>query len=594
MSYEIIQLLLSCEDNETDMDIYKNVKLIENYKDYQWKHNVNIHILRNYTLENIIPFIKYYGYKKEMNLNVSISDYDSYFTDILDKSSELYKTKIDLLVFSLVLDNLSIAFDENGKLNVEETFNYYYGLIQQLKERFTFSIVINTFLPSFCDINLNKGFDVYKYELTELNQKIRKMVSEDGRLILLDFEKYVEELGKNNSLDYRYWFMFKTPFKNSFLRMWSKDIIQTLSYLKGNIKKVIVLDCDNTLWGGIVGEDGLEGIKLDPYNYPGNVYYLFQRQLLKLEKEGVLLAVCSKNNEKDAMDVINGHPYCLINEKNIVAWKINWNDKVENIKSLSQELNLGLDSFVFIDDSEVECEFVKSNLPMVDVLLVPKKIYELPKLLSEFKAFNGTLSGDKQYNLTEKYKTEKLRNNEINKFSDIDSFLASLNLEIEIMKAQEKDIDRIVQLIQKSNQFNLTTKRYNVGEIERFIDSDNYFVYGMNVRDKFGDYGLTGVAILNKISDQIYIDTFLMSCRILGRKIENVFLKEILKLTNEIWNLTSIKAEYIKTAKNNQVEDFYDNNGLKCIEKSNINKTYCSEVDDLNKIECQFIKVKHI
>jgi FkbH-like protein len=535
-----------------------------------WFTKSSIRFLRNYTLETLEPFLKLAGYRSGIKISVSFSDYDNYLQEVLDVSSLLHTNQPDMIVLSLWLDNMLIAFDKQGRLQTNAVLDHVTFLIDKIKQQISSQIAINTFLQPIHHTGLGQEMR----ELITINQRLRDFTLEDNRLMLVDFDRLVGEVGLDNTLDLRYWFIYKSPLKTDFLQLWAAQLAQGVASIKGRTKKVLVLDCDNTLWGGILGEDGFNGIKLDAHEYPGNVYHTFQKQILELQRTGVLLALCSKNNESDVMTVLDTHPDCLIHQEHLASWQINWENKVDNLKSLAQRLNIGLDSFVFIDDNPVECEMVRNALPIVDVLQIPSKLYELPKLLQKYRGFNQLVNTSEDSYRTSLYQTERLRKTEADQYQDIDSFLASLQLVAEIGEALPNELDRVTQLTQKTNQFNLTTRRYSQGEIERLYSSKEHLILIMKVADKYGDYGLTGLAILVKNGDECHIDTFLMSCRILGRKLEDVFLKEMIQTATDKWGNLHITAEYVKTQKNHQVVDFFDRRCFTLIKESNEKRSY--------------------
>ena len=202
-----------------------------------------------------------------------------------------------------------------------------------------------------------------------------------AQFFLVDFERIIRLLGEEKTIDYRFWYTSKALFKKDFLNAYAQEIVKIAKALKGRTKKCLVLDCDNTLWGGIIGEDGISGIKLDKHIYPDKLYYEFQQNVINLHERGIIIALCSKNNEEDVWEILDNHPSCLLKRRHVAAWRINWDDKSSNIKSIANELNLGIDSFVFVDDSPLECELVKKMLPDVTVLQVPQKLYTYPKIL---------------------------------------------------------------------------------------------------------------------------------------------------------------------------------------------------------------------
>jgi FkbH-like protein len=372
-----------------------------------------------------------------------------------------------------------------------------------------------------------------------------------------DFQKNVNQ----PLLDWKYFYISQsliTPKLNSSFEIWFS---QKLAALKGQRKKCLVLDLDNTLWGGILGEDGIEGIKIGD-SYPGSAFLNFQENILEAAANGLILAICSKNNEEDVFEAFSNHPFQLIKQKNISAYRINWQDKATNIQEIAEELNIGLDSFVFIDDNPIERERVKQMLPMVAVPHFP----EHPYLMSTFFAdvyhqyFQLYQLTKEDKNKTQQYISNTERKVFQKKFTSIDSYLESLEMELEVLEGNKFTVPRIAQMTQKTNQFNLTTKRYTEDDLHNYINQSE-LVHCLSVRDKFGNNGITVASVVfinNKVAE---IDSFLLSCRILGRNIETAYVDFLINLIYEK-GIKKIIAKYIPSKKNRQTESFYENKGF--------------------------------
>ena len=336
-----------------------------------------------------------------------------------------------------------------------------------------------------------------------------------------------------------------------------------LSYVKaflGKSKKCIVLDLDNTLWGGVVGEDGLDGIKLGS-TPPGNAFVEFQKRLLALHQRGIILAINSKNNFDDAMHVIKNHPSMILREDHFASIKINWIDKVSNLKEIATELNIGLDSMVFFDDDPINREFVKMNIPQVHTVDIdddPAMYAQILMQLNEFDLLQITEDDSKRGSM---YLEEKNRKN-LMESTTLDDFLKQLEIKTKIKKVDQFSLPRISQLSLKTNQFNLTTKRYQEEDILKFSQDEKILVYGAEVKDKFGDNGITGVYIIKKHNnEEWFIDTFLLSCRVIGRRIEDALMANILKQAKQE-GVKRVKAQFIPTQKNHPASNFLPSYGF--------------------------------
>jgi FkbH-like protein len=353
-------------------------------------------------------------------------------------------------------------------------------------------------------------------------------------------------------------------------KIWFERRIKTITTAR---KKCLVLDLDNTLWGGVLGEDGISGIKVGG-DYPGNAFLYFQEALISLADNGVILTVCSKNNEADVLDAWAKNPFIKLNKKYISAYRINWNNKADNIRELACELNIGLDSMVFVDDNPTERELVRQQLPMVEVPEIPTKPYMLMSFFNQlvsdyFRAYELT---EEDKHKTEQYKANAQRNALQHQFTDLSDYIRSLGIEVDVIEANEFNIPRIAQMTQKTNQFNLTTHRYTEADINQFV-ADGASIYCISVRDKFGDNGITGVIIVERNNTVANIDSLLLSCRILGKNIEVAFVKYVLNMLLAD-GINTVYAKYIQTAKNHHVAEFYNKIGLKQTAETDGTKEY--------------------
>jgi FkbH-like protein len=457
----------------------------------------------------------------------------------------------------------------NNQLVAEEISSYLvnlkfvYGQIPKNKPVYIFTLPYSNYVNIVTgDFSLRKSiahFNLEIYDLAENNRNVK----------VLDINNFIQNYPFEQLIDWRYYFISKLPFSPKLIenfRIWFHNQVESI-HLKR--KKCIIFDLDNTLWSGILGEDGIDGIKIGG-EYPGNVFLEFQNSLLEISKSGIILAVCSKNNEKDVIDVWEKNPFLAIRKEHISAYRINWKNKSDNINELARELNIGLDSIVFIDDNPAERELVKQLLPMVVTPDFPQQPYELPVFVNMiidkyFKIYSLT---DEDKTKVEQYRSNSERAVLQKKYSNFSDYLKSLEIEIQLQEANSFNIPRIAQMSQKTNQFNLTSKRYTEVDIFSFLEHGD-IVYCINVKDKFGDNGITGLAILElkRENGEAIVDSFLLSCRILGRGIEDAFLFLMLKKL-KLEGFKTVYASYISTPKNEQVENFYDKAGFSVISEN--------------------------
>jgi FkbH-like protein len=463
-------------------------------------------------------------------------------------------------------------FDELS--NYLNMLKYVLGKIDNNKTIIVFTAkrVFNLNLSLRDNKNMIEYYNNSLYDLSKLNKNV----------IVFDFEEFLSNYSLDEIVDFKYFFTSRIIINPKLTNSFNVWFFNRIAQIEGRFKKCIILDLDNTLWGGILGEDGIGGIKIKG-DYPGNVYELFQIFLLELSKFGVMLALCSKNNEDDVKEAFITNRNLILNLDNFVDWEINWNNKAENILKLAERLNIGLDSIVFIDDNPMERELVKQEIPEITVPDFPVHLYQFPfflrQILNYFLSFNIT---SEDLNKTNQYKENRARNIEKYNYSDLDSFIKSLNIELDFSKMDEFNVERLVQLTQKTNQFNLTTKRYSKEELYT-LHNNGSKIFAIHVKDKFGDYGIVGLAIILldvnlKIAE---VDSLLLSCRVLGKGIEHAIMDFIVQdLKHE--SVDILKSRYVYTNKNSQVKDFYEQFGFQIYDKIENNKEY--------KINLKFFK----
>ena len=561
------------------------------------KEEVSIAFLRNFTVENIDPFLKLYLYSSGIKPKIVYGEYDNMHQEILNKDSGLYSSNPHIVVFSLMLEHFDPDFQDPG-WDRQKAGDRLMELFDLLRSNVKSLIAVNTFIPPFYSeygILAHKYSDDKILQIQDLNLKIRKYVQDNpSQFFLIDWEKYVRMLGEERSMDYRYWYLSKAPFRKDFLALYAKELAMLGRALKGKTRKCLVVDCDNTLWGGVVGEDGVNGIRLDRNTYPGKCYHDFQKVILGLKHRGIIVTLCSKNNEEDVFEVLDNHADCPLKRSHVSGFRINWEDKVQNLRSLSKELNLGLESFVLVDDSPAECEMVKRFLPEVAVLQVPKNICDLPQLLLKDGLFETLSVSQEDRERTKLYQDETKRKKLESKFENLNDYLASLELTAVIHPIKSGEVSRVAQLTNKTNQFNLTVRRYSEVDIKKFMEGENSKVFSLSVKDRFGDFGLTGVLIVLYKDGVVTIDSLLMSCRILGRQLEFAFVDYCLgylEKHEKRWAFKTLEAAYVPSKKNQQVADYWDKLGFGLVRETNGIKVYRSPKNGRKKTTADFINI---
>lgn len=543
----------------------------------------NIALLSNCIISQLKEILEYSLHSQYINARVDLGNYDNILQD-----SEKFKNHNLIIIFWEII-NFSEGFhykvDTLSENQISEIINKAKSEIDFLFNTLKNSafVILNRFQNNHF---ANKKLD---FIASELNKYIEKKVPSNFKIA--DISKIFYSISLDKSTDWQSYYLYKMPYTIDFFKAYTKRINPIIRAVQGKAKKVLILDCDNTLWDGILGEDGFHGIQLSQNNKMGAVFTEIQTLALELKKQGVLLCLCSKNNDDDVNQILENHPDMMIKNSDITIKKINWNDKVSNIKSIAKELNLGLDSFVFVDDSDFEINLIKDNLPEVEAIQVPKNIFIYPQEFRKIMPLFYTLSKtEEDKHRTVIYEQQVEREKEKTKFFNIDDYLKSLEINLEIFINEELHIARQAQMTQKTNQFNLSTLRYTEGEINSFRKSSDYDLISIIVKDKFGDNGITGLAILNYQDKSAHIDTLLMSCRIIGRNIE---FKLIDYLVNYLKNrkINTILSKYVKTRKNEQVSRFYDKCGFTLIKQSDSEKYYSLNINEYKNSEINYINI---
>lgn len=543
-------------------------------------------ILRNISVENIELYLKYYLSLNNKNLTIDFGNYDNIYQDSL-KNSLIHKKNYDFIIVFLWLPSFSDILSNKVKSTnlttitkeIKRVNEYCVQTIKNIRQYSKAPILWTTYdnLDNYNSSSIRThNLQTTENVIDKLNLNLKEITSKYEEVFLLDLKKSKSKSNNNSFYDKRYWYSFRSPFGTEGLKYLSYEIsnfIRTVFLVKC---KCLVLDCDNVLWGGILGETGYDKINL--INDNGDSEFIdFQKEVLNLYNTGTILAINSKNNLEDVMEVFKKNKNMILKENHFASIKANWNDKASNLREIAKELNIGLNSLVFADDSDFEINLIKKEIPEVKTLHFPTEDseYNKDKLIacSYFDKIKVTKE-DKQKG--KMYVDEKKRKALLEKITDIKSYLESLKMKMNIQVCKDENLDRVEQMIQKTNQFNLTTKRIERNEISKIIkDKKNFFTHILSLKDKFGDYGICGLSILSKKHKSVHFDVFLMSCRVIGRDVEKAFLIKIMNKINSKNNIDIVYGRFIQTAKNSQVKDFYLNNGFN-ISKKDKNSTVFS------------------
>jgi FkbH-like protein len=541
-----------------------------NGKELLVSKHINIALLSSSTINGIKETLRVQCGQLDLMANVYVSDYSQYAQEIFNTDSGLYKFKPDLVILNIDVRAIAGSYfflpyeisTQERQEWVIETTNYLANLAEKIcKENLAKVILHNLEVPVYSPLGIMESKQDFGFieSIENVNRCLRDRFKNDNQVFVFDYDSFCSRVGKDNVLDYKMYYLGDIKLRPQFIPILCKDYMRYIRPLASITKKCIVLDLDNTLWGGVIGENGMDGIRLGPTT-EGRSFVEFQQCLLSLFNRGIILAINSKNNPEDALEVIRNHPYMILEEKHFAAMRMNWNNKVENMRSLAQELNIGLDSFVFLDDDHMNREMVNEFLPEVTVVDIPRDPALYVSTLMSLNLFDSLALTEEDKNKGKMYFADKKRKELVETAADLTDYLKMLDITVFIEKACKESIPRISQLTQKTNQFNTTTRRYTEEAIINFVQS-NFLVVAIRVSDKFGDNGLTGLSIVEKGNGVWRIDSFLLSCRVLGRRAEEALLAYIIsEAKNE--GCDFLHAEFIQSKKNEPASQFYKNNGF--------------------------------
>jgi FkbH-like protein len=490
-------------------------------------------------------------------------DFNQYQQEILDPGSALAAFRPEIVVLAVDHRALGVAdLSSDRSAVVDAAIERFRPLWRTCQERFGAAVVQGNFeVPELDPFGALSGLlpGGRARVIQEINLRLAD-AARDAHVAVFDLNEAAALFGKRRWNDTSMWIAAKQYPAAEAVPFMARRLAAHIRAVCGLTSKCVVLDLDNTLWGGIIGEDGLAGIRLGG-DAEGEAYTAFHRYLLGLKRRGIPLAVCSKNNEADALSVFREHPESVLRESDFAVLLANWEPKPDNLRRVATMLNIGLDSLVFVDDNPMERNFIRKELPEVEVPELPDDPALYAEALHRAQLFDALTFTDEDLHRAESYRQNAERATLAAGTADVGDYLASLGMKIELRPFDEANLPRIVQLINKTNQFNLTTKRTTAGEVEGWMRDPSCYTQFMRLTDRFGDSGLTGVMVAFREADAMRIETWLMSCRVLGRRIEDAMLASVCAFARAA-GVRAVLGEYKATAKNAQVKDLYPRFGF--------------------------------
>ena len=546
---------------------------------------IKVAILATSTVDHILPILKFWLSVRGLNADLWLAPYDMLPAMCLDQQSTLYKENPDVIWLYTNWRDVEITvspFTQNPSGSNKEKEIAVDKLIKLATTASNFSnaqvVINNADVPSEELFgNLEGSVDWSRRNLLRsYNLRLAEKLPDD--ILLMDLDHLASTFGKSRWFDPKYWFHSKHAQTLDAMGLLSSSFSALIAGSHGMSKKCLVLDLDNTIWGGVIGDDGIEGINLG-HGVNGECFQAIQKYCKSLKERGIILAVCSKNDESTAKEPFLSHPDMVLTLDDISVFVANWNNKAENISHISEVLNIGLESIVFVDDNPVERDLVRNLLPLVTVPSMPSDPAYYTQFLQNGRYFEAISFSDEDRKRSNFYKSNANRNLHQQNFADLGSFLEDLKMVAEFDSINEFYLPRATQLINKSNQFNLTGKKYTEKELLKLSQQPSSHVLYFKLSDKFGDNGLISVIIFHKHDLNIVIDNWVMSCRVLGRQMEEFVVNELVRISKK-YGAKKLLGEFVSSGRNNLVAELFKKLGFKKVEQDLSNTNWVLDIDN--------------
>jgi FkbH-like protein len=546
------------------------ISCFERIRDVLPMTDYHIAILRSFTTEPIVPPLRAHAFSHSIDLQVQTGVFNGYAQELLRSDSVCYRPEIDAVILAVLTRDVAPELwgtIEHGSTDftrvAQRVSNQFEAWVQQFRMRSSAQLIIHTLeKPAWLrDGLIDAQRACGQAEAIEtINRHLRELAEANPGTFVLDYDALVARHGRLRWNDDSKWHTVRLPIAADHISDMAFEWIRFIVPLAGKIAKAVAVDLDNTLWGGILGEDGPEGIKLG-VEYPGVIYQAIQRRLLDLNHRGILLVICSKNDHSEVMDILNGHPGMILRPEHFAAMRINWGDKPENLKDIASELNLALDSFAFVDDNPIERAEMRKFLPEVMTVELPQNPAGYADAIQTFPPFLRLRVSDEDRRRNAAYAARAKVASLSASATSPEEFLKSLGQRAEIQPLTPMNLARVAQLTQKTNQFNVTTRRYTEQQLGALHGSPDWEIAAIKVEDRFGDNGLVGVAITKDEQDWCVIDTLLLSCRVIGRGIETALMSHVCERAR-CRGKRLVKGIFIPSRKNAAASEVFRNHGF--------------------------------
>ena len=519
---------------------------------------LSVWIANSYTVTQFTPLLRLAALRNGIALNVQEGTYGQFQQEILDPDSPLYQHKPECVLMAVHSRDLAFPeFSDDPDLEISREVERWRNLCSTIVDRCGARVVLHNFAnPDSSPYgHLARHLPGSRFSMIcRLNDILAREATE--AVSMVDCEWLSSSVGKQDWFDARYWHVSRQAYAFSALPLLARHTSAVLAASVGLAKKCIVLDLDNTLWGGVIGEDGVNGIRIGSSDPEGEAYQEFQSYLKSLKQRGILLAISSKNNLNDAREPFQARPEMILTLDDFASFQANWDIKPEALQAISKELNIGLDSIVFVDDNPFERETVRRLLPDVETIALPRDPSGYQAALASLPLFETVKITREDSDRTALYKMRSHGLEASRQAGSIEEFLSSLEMQAQITNVGETNLPRVVQLIAKTNQFNLTTKRYSFLDVSNLIQDQSYGMFCLNLKDRFGEHGLVSVLGYRQRDGMLDVDLWLMSCRVIGRSVEKVMMDHLIEVAQTL-SVSTIRGQYLRTQKNSLVEDLY-------------------------------------
>ena len=545
----------------------KNLK-----KDFTGFKPVKVALLGDTATQLLAMAIRGQGFEEGLNIEIYETDYDLIYETVINSEDKLYKEKYEYIFIFQSTQKLQTTFYklpfEQRKTFAADQKSYLQNLIKIINKNSSAKIISFNF-PEINDAVFgnfsSKTETSFLFQLRKLNIELQYIAQENKNVFIADVLSAVNNIGQKEATSAKWYITSQNVFQLEFLPIVAKICTDILLAFTGKFKKCLIMDLDNTMWGGIIGDDGLENIEIGDLGI-GKAFTQLQYWAKELKHRGILIAVCSKNDEHIAKEVFEKHPDMVLRLEDISIFVANWSNKGDNIKYIQEVLNIGMDSLVFIDDNPFERNLVKTMLPEVTVPQLPEDPAEYLPFLQSLNLFETVSFTEEDTFRTKQYQEESKRVIMQQSFESVDEYLGSLEMEATVETINSFNLARCAQLTQRSNQFNLTTVRYTENQLQQFLSKGGEAIC-ISLKDKFGDYGLISLVLLEKKENMTEVNTWIMSCRVLKRGVEELAVNEIVTVAQKM-NCDTIIGKYLPTPKNGMVKDIYKNMGFTVINEN--------------------------